>query len=66
MLIENLYGKLKKIRTDIDFKKLVTAIGIVLGIYLILYILAVNIRLFFIIFGIFITVCFIYGVYEEL
>lgn len=67
-LIENLCGKLEKICADrnIDFKKLVTAIGMVLGMYLILYILVVNIDLFFIIFGIFITCCFIYGVYEEL
>ena len=68
VLIENLYGELKKIYTDhnIDFKKLFTAIGIVLGGYLILYILVVNIDLFCIILGIFITICFIYGVYEEL
>ena len=61
-------GKLEKICADrnIDFKKLVTAIGLVLGMYLILYILVVNIDLFCIIFGIFITCCFIYGVYEEL
>ena len=67
-LIENLCGKLKKICTDrnIDFKKLITAVGMVLGTYLILYILVVNIDLFCIIFGIFITCCFIYGIYEEL
>ena len=61
-------GKLEKICADrnIDFKKLITAIGMVLGMYLILYILVVNIDLFCIIFGIFITCCFIYGVYEEL
>ena len=67
-LIENLCGKLEKVCTDrnIDFKKLVIAIGMVLGMYLILYIIVVNIDLFFIILGIFITCCFIYGVYEEL
>lgn len=67
-IIENLCGKLKKIcaDSDIDFKKLFIAIGMVLGIYLILYILVVNIDLFCIILGIFITCCFIYGVYEEL
>ena len=67
-LIENLCGKLEKIcaNRNINFKKLVTAIGIVLGAYLILYILVVNIDLFCIIFGIFITCCFIYGIYEEL
>ena len=67
-LIKNLCGKLEKICADrnIDFKKLITAIGMVLGMYLILYILVVNIDLFCIIFGIFITCCFIYGVYEEL
>lgn len=67
-LIENLCGKLKKICTDrnIDFKKLVTAIGVVLGMYLILFILIVNIDLFCIIFGIFITICLIYCTYEEL
>ena len=67
-LIKNLCGKLEKICADrnIDFKKLVTAIGIVLGAYLILYILIVNIGLFCIILGIFITCCFVYGIYEEL
>lgn len=67
-LIKNLCGKLEKIYADrnIDFKKLITAIGMVLGIYLILYILVVNIDLFCIIFGIFITCCFIYCIYEEL
>jgi hypothetical protein len=67
-LIKSLCGKLEKICTDrnIDFKKLITAIGIVLGIYLIIYILIVNLGLFCIIFGIFITCCFIYGIYEEL
>ena len=67
-LIENLCGKLEKICADrnIDFKKLVTAIGLVLGMYLILYILIVNIKVFCIIFGIFITCCFVYGIYEEL
>ena len=67
-LIKNLCGKLEKICADrnINFKKLVTAIGMVLGMYLILYILVVNIDLFCIIFGIFITCCFIYGIYEEL
>ena len=67
-LIENLYGKLEKICADrnINFKKLITAIGMVLGAYLILYILVVNIDLFCIIFGIFITCCFVYGIYEEL
>ena len=67
-LIENLCGKLEKICADrnIDFKKLVTAVGMVLGVYLILYILVVNIDLFCIIFGIFITCCFVYGIYEEL
>ena len=67
-LIQSLCGKLEKICADrnIDFKKLVTAIGLVLGVYLILYILIVNIKVFCIIFGIFITCCFIYGVYEEL
>ena len=67
-LIENLYGKLEKIcaNRNINFKKLVKAIGMVLGAYLILYILVVNLSLFCIIFGIFITCCFIYGVYEEL
>ena len=67
-LIENLCGNLDKICADrnIDFKKLVTAIGIVLGIYLIIYILIVNLGLFCIILGIFITCCFIYGIYEEL
>ena len=67
-LIKNLYGELEKICADrnIDFKKLVTAVGMVLGVYLILYILVVNIDLFCIIFGIFITCCFIYGIYEEL
>ena len=67
-LIENLCGKLEKICTDrnIDFKKLVIAIGMVLGMYLILYILVVNLSLFCIIFGIFITCCFVYGIYEEL
>ena len=67
-LIENLCGKLEKICTDcnIDFKKLITAIGIVLGIYLIIYILIVNLGLFCIILGIFITCCFVYGIYEEL
>ena len=67
-LIKNLCGKLEKICAgrNIDFKKLVTAIGMVLGIYLILYILVVNIDLFCIIFGIFITCFFIYAVYEEL
>ena len=67
-LIKNLCGKLEKICADrnINFKKLVTAIGMVLGMYLILYILVVNIDLFFIIFGIFITCCFVYGIYEEL
>lgn len=67
-LIENLCGKLEKICADrnIDFKKLVTAIGLVLGAYLILYILIVNIKVFCIIFGIFITCCFVYGIYEEL
>lgn len=66
--IKNLCDKLEKICADrnIDFKKLVTAIGMVLGAYLILYILVVNIDLFCIIFGIFITCCFIHGVYEEL
>ena len=67
-LIENLCGKLEKICTDrnINFKKLITAIGIVLGLYLILYILVVNIGLFCIILGIFITCYFIYGIYEGL
>ena len=67
-LIENLCGKLEKICTDrnIDFKKLITAIGIVLGLYLILYILVVNIGLFCIILGIFITCYFVYGIYEGL
>ena len=67
-LIENLCGKLEKICADrnIDFKKLVTAIGLVLGAYLILYILIVDIKVFCIIFGIFITCCFVYGIYEEL
>ena len=67
-LIKNLCGKLEKICADrnIDFKKLVMAIGMVLGIYLILYILIVNIKVFCIIFGIFITCCFVYGIYEEL
>lgn len=67
-LIKNLYGKLEKICTDrnINLKKLFTAIGMVLGMYLILYILVVNIDLFCIILGIFITCCFIYGIYEEL
>ena len=67
-LIENLCGKLENICTDgnIDFKKLIIAIGIVLGIYLIIYILIVNLGLFCIILGIFITCCFIYGIYEEL
>lgn len=65
-LIKNLCGKLEKICADINFKKLVTAIGMVLGMYLIPYILIVNIKVFCIIFGIFITCCFIYGVYEEL
>ena len=68
VLIKSLYGKLEKIcaNHNIDFKKLVTAIGIILGVYLILYILVVNIDLFCIIFGIFITCCFIYGIYETL
>ena len=67
-LIENLCGKLEKICTNhnINFKKLAIAIGMVLGMYLILYILVVNIDLFCIIFGIFITCCFVYGIYEEL
>ena len=67
-LIKNLCGKLEKICTDrnINFKKLITAIGIVLGLYLILYILVVNIGLFCIIIGIFITCYFIYGIYEGL
>ena len=67
-LIKNLCGKLEKICADrnIDFKKLVTAIGLVLGMYLILYILIVNIKVFCIIFGIFITCYFVYGIYEEL
>lgn len=67
-LIKNLCGELEKICADrnIDFKKLITAIGIVLGIYLIIYILIVNLGLFCIILGIFITCCFIYGIYEEL
>ena len=67
-LIKNLCGRLEKICADrnIDFKKLNTASGMVLGAYLILYILIVNIIVFCIIFGIFITCCFIYGVYEEL
>lgn len=67
-LIKNLYGELEKVCADrnIDFKKLVTAIGMVLGMYLILYILVVNIDLFCIILGIFITYCFIYGIYEGL
>ena len=67
-LIKNLCGKLEKICTDrnINFKKLTTAIGIVLGLYLILYILVVNIGLFYIILGIFITCYFIYGIYAGL
>lgn len=67
-LIKNLCGKLEKICADrnIDFKKLVTAIGMVLGAYLILYILIVNIGLFCIILGIFIICYFVYGIYEEL